>query len=77
MKSVFGAALLLVWQAFAEVHPGPNQTPQDWRAEKRLIDLHQHLDYTPERLRRAIKIMDQAGIGMGVNLSGGTVAAVW
>lgn len=59
--------------ALAEPRLGSEQTPQDWRAEKRLIDLHQHLDYTPEHLARAIKIMDLAGIGVGVNLSGGTV----
>jgi predicted TIM-barrel fold metal-dependent hydrolase len=75
MKSVFLAGLLLVSRAFAEVHLGANQTPQDWRAEKRLIDLHQHLDYTPEHLTRAIKIMDLAGVGVGVNLSGGTVTS--
>jgi hypothetical protein len=52
---------------------GTNQTPADWRAEKRLIDLHLHINYTPDHLRRAVKIMDEAGIGVGVNLSGGTV----
>lgn len=44
-----------------------------WRAEHRLVDLHQHIDYTPEHLARAVKIMDAAGIGLGVNLSGGIV----
>ncbi|MEY2410152.1 MAG: hypothetical protein QOF48_2822 [Verrucomicrobiota bacterium] len=44
-----------------------------WRAEHRTIDLHMHIEAQPERYDRAIKIMDVAGIGIGVNLSGGTV----
>ncbi len=44
-----------------------------WRAEHRIIDLHQHIDCTPRHLARAVKIMDAAGIGLAVNLSGGTV----
>ena len=43
-----------------------------WRAEHRFIDLHQHIDCTPEHLARAVQIMDRAGIGIEVNLSGGT-----
>jgi len=43
-----------------------------WRSERRVIDLHQHIDYTPEHLARAVRIMDRAGIGLEVNLSGGT-----
>ncbi len=59
----------------AELRLGTNQTPADWRTEKRLIDLHLHIEYTPERLTRAVKILDAAGIGVGVNLSGGTVTS--
>ena len=44
-----------------------------WRAEHRLMDLHQHVGYTTQRLARAVKIMDAAGLGLGVNLDGGTV----
>src|SRR5712671_6836158 len=44
-----------------------------WRAEHRLIDLHQHIDYTEEHLARDVRIMDAVGLGIGVNLSGGTV----
>lgn len=44
-----------------------------WRSEHRFIDLHQHIDHTPERLTRAVRIMDTVGLGIGVNLSGGTV----
>jgi predicted TIM-barrel fold metal-dependent hydrolase len=35
--------------------------------------MHQHIDPTPEHLDRAVHIMDAVGIGIGVNLSGGTV----
>src|SRR5438093_4900075 len=45
-----------------------------WRAEHRTIDLHQHIDYTEEHLARDVRIMDAVGLGIGVNLSGGTVA---
>src|SRR5215207_3397263 len=48
------------------------QTPDQWRAEKRLIDLHMHVNPTPEHLDRAVKIMDAAGIGVAVNLGVGT-----
>jgi predicted TIM-barrel fold metal-dependent hydrolase len=46
-----------------------------WRAEKRIIDLHQHVDYVPDRLARNVRIMDAAGIGVGVNLSGETTVS--
>ena len=49
------------------------QTPDDWRREHRIIDMHMHIDGSEERFARAIRIMDGAGIGIGVNLSGGTV----
>jgi predicted TIM-barrel fold metal-dependent hydrolase len=44
-----------------------------WRTEHRLIDLHQHVDCTPEHLKRAVGIMDTVGLGIAINLSGGTV----
>ena len=47
--------------------------PELWRAQHRIVDLHQHIDDTPERLARAVKIMDAVGIGIGVNLTPGTV----
>jgi predicted TIM-barrel fold metal-dependent hydrolase len=49
------------------------QAAEGWRAEHRIIDLHQHIDCTTQHLARAVKIMDAAGIGLAVNLSGGTV----
>src|SRR4051812_44478456 len=48
-------------------------TPQQWRADKRLIDMHEHIEYATQRLARAVGIMDTVGIGLEVNLSGGTV----
>lgn len=54
----------------------PSPWPGDaWRREHRIIDLHQHIDGTEEHIRRAVRIMDQAGVGVGVNLSGGVVTA--
>src|SRR6266511_2925753 len=53
-------------QSFAE-------SPDEWRWEHRIIDLHMHIDAKEERYARAVRIMDAAGIGIGVNLSGGTV----
>ena len=46
-----------------------------WRAEHRIIDLHQHINGSTQHLTRAVRIMDAVGvgIGIGVNLSGGTV----
>ncbi len=44
-----------------------------WRSEHRIIDLHQHVDYTTQHLERAVAIMDRVGIGLAVNLSGGYV----
>ncbi|HEX7863132.1 MAG TPA: amidohydrolase family protein [Verrucomicrobiae bacterium] len=76
MKSVLPLLCAFVWSATAaEPRLGKNQTPTDWRAEKRLIDLHLHINSTPEHIKRAVKIMDEVGIGVGVNLSGGTVTS--
>src|SRR5688572_10460440 len=47
--------------------------PAKWREEGRIIDLHMHLDGTKGGMMRAIGIMDRVGLGVGVNLSGGTV----
>jgi predicted TIM-barrel fold metal-dependent hydrolase len=43
-----------------------------WRAERRLIDLHQHVGFREDYLRRNMRIMDAVGVGTAVNLSGGT-----
>jgi hypothetical protein len=49
--------------------------PDQWRQERRIIDLHQHVDVTEEHMSRWLRIMDRVGVGVGVNLSGGTVTA--
>ena len=64
---------LLLWLFSAGFAVGAS-APELWRAEKRLIDMHQHIEYTTQRLARAVKIMDDVGIGVAVNLSGGTVS---
>ena len=46
---------------------------EQWRAEHRTIDLHQHINGTTQHVTRAVRIMDRVGIGVSVNLSGGTV----
>ena len=72
-----GAVLTLIagWLLLAKVEPGsPSRAIQEsWRKERRIVDLHMHIDGSPERFDRAIKIMDRAGVGIGVNLSGGVV----
>ena len=47
--------------------------PDQWREERRLIDLHVHMGVGEKYVHRAAGILDQAGIGVGVNLSGGYV----
>jgi hypothetical protein len=51
----------------------PASQADGWRAAHRLIDLHTHIDATPEHLSLAIRVFDAVGVGMAVNLSGGTV----
>ena len=46
---------------------------EQWRADHRIIDLHQHLNGTTQHLTRAVRIMDRVGVGVAVNLSGGFV----
>lgn len=48
-------------------------SPEAWRAERRIIDMHQHIEAVPERFDRAVRILDQAGVGIGVILGAGTV----
>jgi len=46
---------------------------ESWRAQHRIIDLHQHINGTTQHLTRAVRIMDRVGVGVAVNLSGGYV----
>ena len=75
MKQTAAIALFSGVLGFQVVGAGnlPAETPAQWRAEHRIIDLHQHLNGTTQHLARAAKILDAAGVGMAVNLSGGTV----
>jgi predicted TIM-barrel fold metal-dependent hydrolase len=50
-----------------------NPEASQWRAEHRIIDLHQHINGTTQHITRAVKIMDAVGLGIGVNLTAGTV----
>jgi predicted TIM-barrel fold metal-dependent hydrolase len=66
--------------AAANAEPADVQAVQreadTWRREHRLIDLHEHVPPVAEALARAVKIHDAVGIGLAVNLSGGTVTSV-
>ncbi len=63
--------------ANADAEPPDVQAVQreadSWRREHRLIDLHEHILPVAEALAHAVKIHDEVGIGLAVNLSGGTV----
>ncbi len=79
LRALFAAALCLGVPSLhaAEVATeSPPPWPGDsWRAAHRIIDLHQHVNGTEEHLRRAVRIMDRVGVGVAVNLSGGTVTS--
>jgi predicted TIM-barrel fold metal-dependent hydrolase len=77
---MFSAALAAVVIGLSPVRAAKGETPppwpgDEWRRERRIIDLHQHINGTEEHLGRWLRIMDRAGVGVGVNLSGGTVTA--
>jgi len=67
------------WAAFLQMSVAQDELARtqreaaSWRAERRLIDLHQHIDFTTQHLARAVKIMDAVGVGTLVNLGTGTV----
>ena len=48
-------------------------SPEVWRRERRIIDLHLHIEDAQERLKRAVGILDRSGVGVGVILGAGTV----
>lgn len=50
-------------------------SPDVWRQEHRIIDLHQHIESKPERYQRAVGILDRSGVGVGVVLGAGTVTS--
>jgi predicted TIM-barrel fold metal-dependent hydrolase len=71
--------------ASASVAP-PSSAPGDitavraqadaWRTNHQFIDLHTHIEPTPEHIAQAVRVFDAVGIGVAVNLSGGTVTHV-
>lgn len=73
------AVLLLVPEAVAQQASSDNRplaeafSPDIWRRERRIIDLHQHIETAPERYDRAVGILDRSGVGIGVVLGAGTV----
>lgn len=69
---------VVAWMAATATATSLAASPNDpdverWRSERRLIDLHQHIEAAPERIERGLRILDRAGVGIGVNLTGGTV----
>lgn len=42
-----------------------------WRTAHRLVDMHTHIDPTPEHVAQALRVFDASGIGVAVELSGG------
>src|SRR6266568_2237802 len=67
-----GSAATQIGSNAAETVATVRQAADGWRRQYRITDLHQHIDCTPEHLLRAAQIMDRVGIGIAVNLSGGT-----
>ncbi len=51
---------------------GASHSADTLHAEDRLIDLHQHINYTDEHLARAVRIIDRVGLGTGGYWSGST-----
>ena len=71
--AVAACACLQSLLAMTPAIPDTRRQADAWRAERRIIDLHQHVDYTTQHLARAVRIMDAAGVGLAVDLDGGTV----
>ena len=72
---IAGSCLLLGWAVTGKDDEALARRQADaWRAEHRIIDLHQHINGTTQHLARAVKIMDAVGVGLVVNLSGATVS---
>ena len=69
------AALALALGLPGQAADRARSLPDQWRQERRIIDLHQHVNATEEHLTRWLRLMDRVGVGVGVNLSGGTVTA--
>jgi predicted TIM-barrel fold metal-dependent hydrolase len=73
LSRILAVSLCSLVQSATAAEWQENAAGAGWREEHRIIDLHQHIDCTPTHLARAVKIMDASGVGIGINLSGGTV----
>jgi predicted TIM-barrel fold metal-dependent hydrolase len=52
-------------QEATRTFPPPAVSPDVWRKEHRIIDLHMHIDAKKERFTAPVRIMDAAGVGIG------------
>lgn len=59
----------------AAAAPSVTGLSDTWRRRHLLVDLHTHVEPTPEHFGQAVRIFDAVGIGLAVNLSGGTVTS--
>ena len=57
----------------ATAPPSASVVADGWRIHHLLVDLHTHVEATPEHLAQAVGTFDAVGIGVAVNLSGGIV----
>lgn len=65
---------VVLGQDLPEGHPLREAfSPETWRAEHRIADVHTHISGKAEYFKQAIGIMDLAGIGVAVELGSGTV----
>ena len=53
--------------------PARAWSPEIWRQQGRIMDVHQHAGGQKEQFDRAVRIMDRAGVGTGVMLGSGSV----
>jgi len=67
------AALLSVACLPLHSQEADNKSPDQWRKDRRLIDLHMHVGTGEKYFKRTVGIMDRVGMGVGANLSGGYV----
>lgn len=75
---VLMATSLTVWADDLASLPPPLEaafSPAAWRAERRIVDVHLHIESRPERFEQAVPILDRAGIGYGVLLGVGTATS--
>ena len=76
MRTLISLLTLVIVLPVAAEKNDPSESQRQaegWRAEHRTIDMHQHINGTTQHIARAVRIMDAVGIGISVNLSGGTV----